>query len=54
MVGNFSDGRSALMLVSARLRHVAATQYASRGYLNMDKFQNQNPRKEALEVFGAG
>ncbi len=27
VVGNFPDGRSALMLVSARLRHAAATQW---------------------------
>ena len=46
--------RTALMLVSARLRHVAATQWGSRRYLDMDKLQNQNPRKEALEVVGAG
>jgi transposase-like protein len=54
VVGNFPDGRSALMLVSARLRNVAATQWESRRYLDMDKLQNQNPRKEALEVVGAG
>ena len=54
VVGNFPDGRSALMLVSARLRNVAATQWGSRRYLDMDKLQNQNPRKEALEVVGAG
>ena len=54
VVGNFPDGRSALMLVSARLRHVAATQWGSRRYLDMDKLQNQNSRKEALEVVGAG
>ena len=54
VVGNFPDGRSAMMLVSARLRHVAATQRGSRRYLDTDKLQNQNPRKEALEVVGAG
>ena len=54
VVGNFPDGRFALMLVSARLRHIAATQWGSRRYLDMDKLQNQNPRKEALEVVGAG
>ena len=54
MVGNFPDGRSALMLVSARLRHVAATQWGPRRYLDMDKLQNQNPRKKALEVVGPG
>jgi len=52
VVGNFPDGRSALMLVSARLRHVAATQWGSRRYLVMDKLWA--PRKEALEVVGAG
>jgi hypothetical protein len=44
----------ALMLVCARLRHVAATQWGSRRYLDRDKLQNQNPRKEPLEVVGAG
>ena len=54
VVGNFPDGRSALMLVLARLRHVAGTQWGARRYLDMDRLQNQNPRKEALEVVGAG
>ncbi len=54
MVGNFPDGRSALMLVPARLRYVATTQWGSRRYMVMDKLQNQNPRKEALAVVGAG
>ncbi len=35
VVGNFPDGRSALMLVAARLRHVAGTQWSSRRYLDM-------------------
>ena len=54
MVGNLPYGLSALMLVLARLRHVAATQWGARRYLDMDRLQNQNPRKEALEVVGAG
>ena len=54
VVGNFPDGRSAPMLVSARLRHVAGTQWGARRYLDMDRFQNKNPRKEALEVVWAG
>ena len=54
VVGNFPDGRSALMLVPARLRYVATTQWGSRRYMVMDKLQNQNPRKEALAVVGAG
>ena len=54
VVGNFPDGRSALMVVSARLRHVAATQWGSKRYLDMDKLQNQISRKENLEMVGAG
>jgi transposase-like protein len=55
VVGNFPDGRSALMLVVARLRHVAATQWGSRRYLDMmDKLQKQIPRKEALEMVETG
>ena len=36
VVGAFPDGRSALMLVAARLRHVAGTRWGSRSYLDMD------------------
>ena len=39
---------------AARLRHVAGTQWGARRYLNIDRLQNQNPRKETLEVVGAG
>ena len=35
-IGAFPDGQSALMLVCARLRHVAGTQWGSRRYMNMD------------------
>ena len=35
MVGNFSDGNSALMLVCARLRHVADSQWGNKKYMNM-------------------
>ena len=35
VVGTFLDGNSALMLVCARLRHVAGTQWGSKAYLNM-------------------
>ena len=31
----FPDGNSALMLVCARLRHVAGTQWGSKKYMNM-------------------
>lgn len=35
VVGTFPDGQSALMLVCARLRHVAGTQWGSKKYMNM-------------------
>jgi transposase-like protein len=37
VVGNFPDGRSTPMLLSARLRHVAGTQWGARRYLDMDR-----------------
>jgi putative transposase len=37
VVGCFPDGESALMLVGARLRHVAATKWGSRRYLDMTR-----------------
>jgi transposase-like protein len=36
VVGAFPDGESALMLVSARLRHMATTHWGQRRYLNMN------------------
>lgn len=35
VVGTFPDGNSALILVCARLRHVAGTQRGSKKYMNM-------------------
>ena len=35
VVGTFPDGNSALMLVCARLRHVAGTQWGNRKYMNI-------------------
>lgn len=35
--GNFPDGESALMLVAARLRHIAGTQWGTRRYLDMSR-----------------
>ena len=34
MVGIFPDGNCALMLVCARLRHVAGTQWGNKKYMN--------------------
>ena len=36
VIGAFPDGQSALMLVCARLRHVAASEWGSKRYLNMN------------------
>ena len=35
VVGTFPDGNSALMLVCARLRHVAGTQWGNKKYMNI-------------------
>ena len=35
VLGTFPDGNSALMLVCARLRHVAGTQWGCKKYMNM-------------------
>ena len=35
-IGAFPDGNSALMLVCARLRHVAGTDWGTKRYMNMD------------------
>ena len=35
VVGTFPDGNSALMLVCARLRHAAGTQWGCKKYMNM-------------------
>ena len=45
-IGVFPDGQSALMLACARLRHVAATQWGSRRYMNMDHLSK--PEEELL------
>lgn len=37
VVGNFPDGRSALMLVTARLRYIAGKEWGTRRYMDMTK-----------------
>jgi transposase-like protein len=46
VVGSFPDGRSALMLVAARLRHIAGTKWGVKRYMNMDLLRQQD-RAEA-------
>ncbi len=36
VVGNFPDGNSALMLVTARLRYVSGREWRTKRYMNMD------------------
>jgi putative transposase len=39
VVGAFPDGHSAVMLVAARLRHIAGTKWGSRPYLDMERLR---------------
>ena len=39
VVGAFPDGNSALMLVAARLRHIAGTKWGLKQYLKMDRLE---------------
>ena len=39
VVGAFPDGRSAVMLVAARLRHIAGTKWGTRCYLDMERLR---------------
>ena len=48
VVGAFPDGQSALMLVAARLRHIASTKWGKRRYLVMDHLLN--PAKRETEA----
>ena len=41
VVGCFPDGQSALMLVAARLRHVAGTKWGTKKYLDLDLLAEQ-------------
>ena len=41
VVGCFPDGNSALMLVAARLRHIAGSKWGLRQYLKMDRIVEQ-------------
>ena len=48
-IGAFSDGNSALMLVCARLRHVAVSEWGSKRYMDMEhlfKIEIEQPANE--------
>lgn len=51
VVGAFPDGQSALMLVAARLRHVAGTKWGLRRYLDMTRLRE--PGATTMETSGA-
>jgi len=46
VVGNFPDGRSALMLVAAWLRHIAGTRWGMRKYMRMDYLREHAAEQE--------
>lgn len=41
VVGSFPDGNSALMLVAARLRHIAGTKWGLKQYLKVDRLEEE-------------
>jgi transposase-like protein len=51
VVGSFPDGQSALMLVAARLRHLAGTKWGTRRYL--DRSRLREPREAGNEEAAA-
>ena len=47
VVGTFPDGKSALMLVTARLKYVAESEWGSRRYLDVTLLEEQPYRRRA-------
>jgi putative transposase len=52
VVGAFPDGRSALMLVAARLRHIAGTRWGAKRYLDMGRLREQEQEDSILATEG--
>ncbi len=50
VVGNFPDGNSALMLVTARLRYVAGRKWGTRKYMNIQLLKGGTAIEDALEA----
>ena len=48
VVGSFPDGKSAQILVSARLRHIAGTKWGTTRYPCMERFYELDRMKEAV------
>ncbi len=49
VVGAFPDGQSALMLVAARLRHIAGTRWGAKRYLDMKRIEELEEEKPVAE-----
>ena len=49
VVGNFPDGKSAVMLVAARLRHIAGTRWGKRAYLDMTRLREAADAADPIE-----
>ena len=54
VVGNFPDGRSALMLVAARLRHIAGTRWGTRKYLTVERLGEESTGRRTRRRQRAG
>ena len=48
VVGSFPDGQSALMLVAARLRHIAGTKWGTRRYMAMERLAEMDREKREV------
>ncbi len=48
VVGAFPDGQSALMLVAARLRHIAGTRWGARCYLDMERLREPSENEPTV------
>lgn len=51
-IGAFPDGQSALMLVCARLRHVAGTQWGTKRYMNMEHLKEMDLQNQSDIIAG--
>ncbi|WP_394523286.1 IS256 family transposase [Lacrimispora sp. JR3] len=51
-IGTFPDGQSALMLVCARLRHVAGTQWGTKRYMNMEHLKELDLQNQSDIIAG--
>jgi len=47
VVGSFPDGQSALMLVAARLRHIQATKWATKKYLDIKRLKEMDKEEKS-------